>query len=104
MYIHLTRLKKILTSDSIVESSLGKVTSLVRRIEDLVVEDGEVEGETEAYRVGRCKVGSCNLGGSLVCLERLVGGSLALVAHGELGEVAVVVALPGKERMVSKAS
>jgi hypothetical protein len=37
-----------LTSNGIVESLLGQLASLVGRVEDLVVEDGEVQCETKA--------------------------------------------------------
>lgn len=70
------------------------MASLVGRVEDLVVEDREVQGEAETDWVCGGKVGLSNLGGGLVCLERLVGRGLALVSHGELGEVTVVVTLP----------
>jgi hypothetical protein len=82
------------TGNSIVESLLGQVASLVGGIEDLVVENGEVKGKSEADRVRGRQLGLGNLGGSLVRLERLVGGVLALVANGELGEITVVVTLP----------
>lgn len=78
----------------LVEGSLSHLASLVRGVEDLVVEDREVQGETETDGVGGSKLGGSDLGGSLVSLERLVGRLLALVTHGELGEVAVVVTLP----------
>lgn len=64
-------------------------------VEDLVVEDGEVEGESESDGVGRRKLGDGDIGGSLVSLEGLVGGVLALVSSSELGEVSVVVSHPG---------
>lgn len=86
-----------LTGNGIVESLLGEVASLIRSIENLVVEDGEVQGKSETDGVGRRKLGLSNLGGSLVGLKRLVGGILALVANGELGEVTVVVTLPIKQ-------
>ena len=70
------------------------MAGLIRGVQDLVVEDGEVQGESKTDGVGRRKLGLSNLGGSLVSLERLVGGILPLVANGELGEVAVVVSLP----------
>jgi hypothetical protein len=70
------------------------LASLVGRVEDLVVEYGEVQCETKADGVSGRKVLCGNVGGGLVGLERLVGGGLALVADGELGQVAVVVALP----------
>jgi hypothetical protein len=78
------------------------LASLVGRVEDLVVENGEVQGKTEADGVGRSKVGGSDVSGSLVSLERLVGGGLALVTNGELGEVAVVVALPRKRELISQ--
>ena len=70
------------------------MASLVWGVKDLVVEDREVQGKTQSDWVGWGKVGLGNLGGSLVSLKRLVCGRLALVTNGELGEVAVVVALP----------
>ena len=82
------------TGNGIVESLLGEVASLVRGVEDLVVENGEVQGKTKADGVRRRKLGLGNIGGSLVSLEGLVGRVLALVAHSELGEVTVVVTLP----------
>ena len=38
----------IRTSNGIIESLLGKTASLIRGVEDLVVEDGEVQCETQA--------------------------------------------------------
>lgn len=70
------------------------MASLVGGIQNLIVEDREVEGETEADGVSRGQLGLGDLGGSLVGLEGLVGRVLALVANGELGEVAVVITLP----------
>jgi hypothetical protein len=81
-------------SNSVVKGGLGKVASLVGGVENLVVEDGEVQGESETDGVGRGEVSLGNLGGILVSLERLVGGGLALVTKSELGEVTVVVTLP----------
>jgi hypothetical protein len=85
---------KRLTSDGIVKGLLGEVASLVGGVEDLVVEDGEVEGKTKADGVGGRQLSLGNLGGSLVSLEGLIGRVLAAVANGELGEVTVVVTLP----------
>ena len=84
----------IRTSNGIVESLLGQLASLVGGVEDLVVEDGEVQGKTETDGVGRGQAGGGDLSSSLVGLERLVGRGLALVANGELGKVTVVVTLP----------
>ena len=81
------------TSNSIVEGELSEVASLVGRVEDLVVEDGEVKGEAETDGVGRGEVSLGDLSGGLVGLQRVVGGTLAAVANGELGKVTVVVTL-----------
>lgn len=70
------------------------MASLVGGIQDLVVENGEVEGKTQADRVSGRELGLSNLSSSLVSLEGLVGRVLAAVANGELGEVTVVVTLP----------
>ena len=91
-----------LTSNGVVESLLGQLASLVGRVEDLIVENGEVQGKSEADGVGRSKAGGGDLGGSLVGLKRLIGRGLALVANGELGEVTVVVALPVQGKAVSR--
>lgn len=80
--------------NSVIEGLLGEVASLVRSVENLVVEDGEVEGKAETDGVSGRKLGLGNVGSVLVGVERLVGGVLALVANGELGEVTVVVTLP----------
>lgn len=85
------------TSNGVIESLLGQLASLVGRVEDLIVEDGEVQGKTETDGVGGSKVLGGDLSGGLVSLERLVGGCLALVTNSELGKVAVVVALPTRQ-------
>lgn len=92
--MHNIRESILRTSNSVIESLLGQLASLVRRIHDLVVENGEVKGKAETDGVGGSQALSSNLGGSLVGLKRLVGRLLALVAHGELSQVAVIVSLP----------
>lgn len=69
------------------------MASLVGGVQDFVVEDGEVQGKTETDGVGRGEVSLGDLGGSLVSLERVIGGTLAAVTDGELGKVTVVVTL-----------
>jgi len=70
------------------------MASLVWGVEDLIVKDREVEGETKTDGVCWSKIGLGNLRSNFISLQRLIGGSLALIAQGELGEIAVVVALP----------
>lgn len=73
---------------------LGEVASLVGGVQDLIVEDGEVESEAETDRVRGRQLGLCDLGGSLVGIERLVGRLLSSIANRELGKVSVVITLP----------
>lgn len=69
------------------------MASLVRGVEDLVVEDREVQGQPETDGMGRSQFGLSDLGSILVSLERSVGSTLTLVANGKLGEITVVVTL-----------
>jgi hypothetical protein len=82
------------TGNGIVEGLLGEVASTVRGVQNLIVEDGEVQGETQADGVGGRKLSLGDIGGSLVSLEGLIGRVLAAVANGELSQVTVVVTLP----------
>ena len=104
--------ERVELGNSIVESLLGQVASAVGRVQDLVVEDREVQGQTQADGVGGGELGLSNVGGrlwtqSMLALQvnhvvasylvRLVcggSGNLALLAGSELGEVTVVVTLP----------
>jgi hypothetical protein len=90
------------------------VAGTVWGVEDLVVEDGEVQGKTQANGVSGGKIGLGNIGGILsytisgffLQIQKLHGSNylvglvgsgsrlLALGAGSELGEVAVVVTLP----------
>ena len=67
---------------------------LVRRVQDFIVKNGEVEGKTKADWVCWGKVGLGNIGSGLVSLERLVGRLLSPIANGKLSKVAVVITLP----------
>ena len=67
---------------------------LVGRIKDFIVENREVKSQPKTNRMGRSKIGLCNLGGILVGLQRFVGGLLTLVTESELGQVTVVITLP----------
>ena len=84
----------IRTSNSLIERCLGHLAGLVGRVEDLVVEHGEVESKAETDWMRGCEIGGGDFGSGLVRFKRLVCGLLALVGHGKLGEVAVIIALP----------
>ena len=62
-----------LTSNGVIKGLLGEVACLIGRVQDLIVEDGEVEGETKADWVCWCKICLSNLGSVLVGFERFVG-------------------------------
>lgn len=52
-------------SDSVIEGLLGQVASTVGRVEDLVVEDREVQGKTQADGVSRGQLSLSDIGGAL---------------------------------------
>ena len=54
--------ERVELGDGIVESLLGEVACTVWGVQDLVVEDGEVEGETKADWVSWGELGLCNIG------------------------------------------
>lgn len=66
-------------------------------VEDLIVEDREVESQSESDWVGRCQFRVGDIAGRLVRDQAALGGLLPVVAGGKLGSVPVVVALPGEE-------
>lgn len=96
------------------------MASTVGRVQDLIVEDREVQGETETDGVGRSELSLSDVGGVLnmdgehvlqkkcwgsategsgvlgylVSLVGSVGSLLSLIARGKLGEITVVVTLP----------
>ena len=57
--------KRVKFGDGIIKGLLGKVTSSVRRVQDFVVEDREVQSETEANRVCWSELSLCDVGGIL---------------------------------------
>jgi hypothetical protein len=57
--------ERVKLGNGVVKGLLGKVACAVRRVQDLVVEDGEVQGETETDGVGRGELSLGNIGGAL---------------------------------------
>lgn len=57
--------KRVKLGNSVVKGLLREVASTVGRVKDLVVEDGEVQGETEADGVGRRELRLGDVGGAL---------------------------------------
>ena len=73
--------------------SLGELASLLGRVEDLVVEDGEVERQTEADRMRWLHLGLSNLKGFLISLLRIFENGCSSVTHSHLGKVPVIISL-----------
>ena len=67
--------ERVELGNGIVKRLLGKVARAVGRVENLIVEDAEVERETEADRVGRCEIGLGNVRGLLVRVVSRLGGT-----------------------------
>ena len=63
------RKHQVLTSNGIVKCLFGEMAGLVRRVENLIVEDGKVQGETEADWMGRSEIRSGDLSSSFVGLQ-----------------------------------
>ena len=72
--------------------SLGELASLLGRVEDLVIEDGEVERQTEANWMRRLHLGLRNFKGLLVSLLRIIQHGRAAVSYGNFGKVPVIIA------------
>lgn len=72
------------------------VTVELTRSEDVVVEDGEVESETETRRMSRREFLLGERPSGLIGFERLGGVGRVLGAGRDLGEVSEVVSKPVK--------
>lgn len=59
--------QRVKLGNGVVKGLLGEVAGAVGRVEDLVVEDGEVQGKTKANGVGRGEISLGNIGGVLDC-------------------------------------
>lgn len=75
--------------DGVVEGLLGEVARAVGGVEDLVIENGKVEGQTQADGVGGGQVAGGDRRGGRVSLQGLRGGLLADVTVLELSKVSV---------------
>ena len=71
---------------------LGKLAGLVGGVEDLVVEDGEVERQTEADGMRRLHLGFRNFKGLLISLLRIVQHGCSAVSYSNFGKVPVIIA------------
>lgn len=75
--------------------------SAIRRVEDFVIENREVEGQSEADGIGGGQVYHGAVLGSLVSHQAVVSCLLPVVAGGKLSQVPVVIALPAKKKQTA---
>ena len=67
---------------------------MVRGVQDLVIEDGEIQGKTKTDGMRWSELGGRNFSRSLVGLQGFVGRYLALIAKSKFREITVIVTLP----------
>lgn len=72
----------------------GVPARAVRRVEDFIIENGEVQGESEADGVGRGELDHGDVARCFVSDQTVLGRLLPVVARGELCQVPVVISLP----------
>lgn len=70
----------------------GEAARAFWRVENLIVKHGEIQGQSQAYRMGRRHLLARASGGVLVRLQRVFRGFRPRVALLKLGQVSVVVA------------
>ncbi len=75
--------------DCVLTYLLGQLARLLWRVEDLVVEDGEVERQSQADGVRGLHLRLGDLKGLLVRLLGVLQHAVAVVAGGNLGQVSV---------------
>ena len=64
--------QRIELSNGIIESLLGKMACAIWGVEDLIVEDGEVEGKAETDWVGWGELGLGDIGGILLVVRKSI--------------------------------
>lgn len=70
------------------------MASLIGRIENLIVKDGEIKGQTKADWMSRCEIRLGNLRGILISLQGLIGRLLAPLSRSEFGEITMIISFP----------
>ena len=88
--------QSIQLGDGVVECLLRQPACAVRRIEDLVIENGEVECQPKPNRVGWRQLCCGNVRSCFVRDQTVLGGLLAIVSSRKFSQVPVIIAFPGK--------
>uniref|UniRef100_S4RL07 Uncharacterized protein n=1 Tax=Petromyzon marinus TaxID=7757 RepID=S4RL07_PETMA len=78
--------------DGVVEGRLGQLAGLLRRVLDLIVKDGEVEGQTQADGMCGLHMLLADLVGLLIGLLGVEDNTITLVTRRHFRKVAEVVA------------
>jgi len=76
------------------QNTKNKPACTVGRVEDFIVEYGEVKSQTQTNRVCRLKVCHCNITSSFVSNQTVFCSLLPVVSCSKLSEIPVVIALP----------
>ena len=84
--------------DGIIEGSLGNLAGHGLVAHDLIIEDGEIQGETKSNRVGGFELLVGDGGGAFVGFHGEELGILVLVVLGVLADVTMVVSLHFHEK------
>jgi len=79
--------------NGVIKCVLGDRAGLVGSVEDLVVKDGEVEGQSETDGMRGRKIGVSNSTGGLVGIQSRSSGFFSCVTGLEFGKVSVVISL-----------
>ena len=92
-------------SNGIIEGGLGQLTSLLRIVLDLIIEDWEIEGQTESDWVSSLELGLGKSQGLFISLKSLVSSldvEFALsILNLELSQISIVISLHFKEEDLS---
>jgi len=76
------------------ENKQNKPARAVGRVEDFIVEYGEVKSQTQTNRVCRLKVCHCNITSSFVSNQTVFCSLLPVISCGKLSKIPVVITLP----------
>jgi hypothetical protein len=80
-------------SNGIIESSLGEVACLSWVVQALIVEDAEVEGQSQSDGVGCLEFSVRDFGGLGISIEGSAGDLFVSISHSVFRDISVVITL-----------